>query len=239
MSENLLVQADLAAAVPPSGIEPTATEAHATYQRLRAAILLGRLGPGEALVEAELMERLGVGRTPLREAVRLLMHDGLVEVLPRRGTYVTPVDLSDYAHLMALRRGLETVVARRAVECGSPSQVEDFVAFVERATAGAQAEETDLALDTEFHARILAMTGNRYLEPVYWRLIGESMRMLRAAGAAFDDATSMQPTFVAVSEALQGGNVAALEEALQGHVDGFENRLISMIRRWPSNLRHR
>jgi DNA-binding GntR family transcriptional regulator len=235
---EVLVEPVLAAAVPPSGMEHTSTEAHHTYQRLRAAILLGRLAPAEPLVESELMSILQVGRTPLREAVRMLMHDGLVEVLPRRGTYVTMVDLAESAHLLAARRGLERVVATRAVACGTRSEIGGFEEFVERARSSSSSEENDLALDTEFHARILAMTHNRYVEPTYWRMVGESMRMLRSAGAAFDDSASMQPAFDGVAEGLRRGDPTVVDEALQSHIDSFERRLHEIIRGWQSNLRH-
>lgn len=239
MSTDLLldVHLELAATLPPGGVEHGTTEAHLAYQRLRAAILLGRLAPGVALMEGELMEALHVGRTPLREAVRLLAHDGLVEVLPRRGTYVTPVDLQDHVHLIGARRGLEAVIAERAIACATTAQIDAFVAFADAAENAGESEEVDLALDTDFHRQILEMTHNRYLEPAYWRLVSESMRMLKAAGAAFEGTGTLKPTFDAVARALEEHSVPLLTVELQTHVASFESALLDIMRRWPSTRR--
>ena len=85
-------------------------------QRIRELIVTLELPPGSPLSERELMERLGLGRTPVREALRTLAQEKLVEVYPRRGIVVAPVDVGDLASLSEARRTLESFAARLAAE---------------------------------------------------------------------------------------------------------------------------
>ena len=80
------------------------------------------------------MKNLSVGRTPLRDALHHLAHEGLVEILPRRGTFVTEVTLSDLQQVFEVRSGLEDIVARLAVERCTP---EDLEAVAELRARGA------------------------------------------------------------------------------------------------------
>src|SRR5689334_13784123 len=83
-------------------VDPT-TGAQAVYRRLYAEILAGELDPGKAISQIKLAERLGVSRTPLREALRMLERDGLVHAEPNRRVRVTPVSVDDLEQLYALR----------------------------------------------------------------------------------------------------------------------------------------
>jgi DNA-binding GntR family transcriptional regulator len=86
------------------------------YADLRDSIVTLRLAPGTALREDELMRELGLGRTPLREAVKRLALEGLVEVRPRSGTFVTDVHAQDIVHIAELRAELEAQAARLAAK---------------------------------------------------------------------------------------------------------------------------
>src|SRR3954468_1284700 len=88
--------------------------AERAYVELRDSIVTLRLGPGTALREDELMRAFELGRTPLREAVKRLALEGLVEVRPRSGTYVTDVHAEDIGHIAELRAELEAQAARLA-----------------------------------------------------------------------------------------------------------------------------
>src|SRR5688500_19977059 len=109
------------------------TEATQAYRQLRDLIIRTKLRPGAPLVAADLMQRLSVGRTPLRDALHHLDHEGLVEILPRRGTFVTEVTLSDLQQVFEVRSGLEDIVARLAVARCTPDdlvQVEELCSRV-------------------------------------------------------------------------------------------------------------
>ena len=86
------------------------------YYGIRELIVSLELAPGSPVSERELMERLGLGRTPVREALRTLAQEKLVEVYPRRGIVVSPVDVGDLASLSEARIVLESCAARLAAE---------------------------------------------------------------------------------------------------------------------------
>src|SRR3954469_21260931 len=86
------------------------------YYAIRELIVTLELPPGAVVREPELTERLGIGRTPVREALRRLAQERLVEVFPRRGMFVTEVDARDLARLCEVRLALEPEAARLAAE---------------------------------------------------------------------------------------------------------------------------
>src|SRR5262244_609479 len=86
------------------------------YHEIRGLIVSLELAPGAVIEERELIERLGIGRTPTREALRRLAQERLVEVYPRRGMFVTNVEIHDLASLAEVRSVLESHVARLATE---------------------------------------------------------------------------------------------------------------------------
>src|SRR5882757_1831074 len=88
--------------------------AEKAYHAIRNLIVSLQLAPGAVIDERELMEGLGIGRTPVREALRRLAHEGLVEVYPRRGMFVTGVDVRELARLSEVRAVLEPEAARLA-----------------------------------------------------------------------------------------------------------------------------
>src|SRR5829696_10351008 len=90
--------------------------AERAYHELRDRIVTLRLAPGTALREDALMRELGIGRTPLREAVKRLALENLVAVQPRRGTFVTAVEAADIANISEVRAELEGLAAALAAE---------------------------------------------------------------------------------------------------------------------------
>lgn len=147
--------------------------------RLREEILSGRLGPGERLIEDQIRKRFSISRAPLREALRLLAQQGLVEHLPRRGASVTEWSDNDIAELF----GIRTVLERHAVTSAFPlpDDVRDTrlahvrTCLEQMRTAGK--EDDQLGKDDAhraFHAAIVALAGNRQLdlamEPILLKL---------------------------------------------------------------------
>lgn len=143
-----------------------------TARRLRGEILSGELAPGERIVEEQLTRRFGTSRAPLREALRLLGQQGLVEHLPRRGVRVTQLSARDIDELFTLRDVLEQFAVRCALgEGGVPDPVglEAMAAAVtamERATIDGDAL-AQAAGHRAFHLALVAMSGHRHLLDVY------------------------------------------------------------------------
>ena len=92
------------------------SQAELAYREIRALIVTLELAPGALISEPELQERLGLGRTPIREALRTLAHERLVEVYPRRGMFVAALDPRDLSALSEVREQLEPFAARLAAQ---------------------------------------------------------------------------------------------------------------------------
>ena len=134
------------------------------YYRIRDLIVSLELAPGSIVSERELMERLGLGRTPVREALRTLAQERLVDVYPRRGIFVSSVNARDLASLSEVRATLETQAAALAAERATPDERSEFAEIAESMLAAA-AKSDDIAfmrLDQRFNILIATVARNEF-----------------------------------------------------------------------------
>jgi len=133
------------------------------YESLRESIRSGRLPPGERLRETDIAERLGVSRTPVREALRRLQSDGLVTFAPWRGMTVAALDLAQLEELYDMREVLESAAARFAATSASDADVAWLRCLLdEQSAAGSDAGALE-RINREFHDAIYRAAHNRYL----------------------------------------------------------------------------
>jgi DNA-binding GntR family transcriptional regulator len=139
-----------------------------TVNRLRREILAGALVPGERLVEEQVTRRFGISRAPLREALRLLAQQGMVEHLPRRGVRVATLSALDAEELFEVRDVLERFAISRALPC-TPADL--HVVRAELATMRRAATTGDLLeladAHRRFHVELVALAGHRQLLQAY------------------------------------------------------------------------
>ena len=132
---------------------------------LRKAILSNRLKPGERLVEEQLAADLGVSRNPVREALRVLESEGLVEISPRRGASVTNVSEEEAQEIVEVRAAMEGLCARLAARRCTPALKADIEKLLDRGERAAAADDTP-ALE-KIHSQVHALTAraghNRHL----------------------------------------------------------------------------
>ena len=138
--------------------------------RLRRDILSGRTDPGERLVEEQLTRRLGISRAPLREAMRLLAEQGLVEHIPRRGARVATLSDEDVRELYEVRDVLE----RHAI--GTMPAAPDLTRLRSALDTIRKATEADDRLELanahrRFHVEVVALSGNRQLTALYQTIL--------------------------------------------------------------------
>jgi len=122
------------------------------------------LPPGGAVSEAMLSERLGIGRTPIREALQRLARERLVQILPRRGVIVSDINVKAQLRLLEVRREIERLVARSAARRATPEERARFAALAagfER-TARTGDDVTFLRMDREFNELCLAAARNEF-----------------------------------------------------------------------------
>ena len=135
------------------------------FNTLRKAILKGDLKPGERLMEIALAEKLGVSRTPIREAIRKLELEGLVVMAPRKGAKVASITERDLNDVLEVRKGMEELAIRLACERITPEQLDELDKVEKKFLNLIDSENlTELAeVDVEFHDVIYAATNNKRL----------------------------------------------------------------------------
>lgn len=156
----------------------TGSMAERAYHELRARIIDLRLPPGTALDEDRLRTELGVGRTPMREAVKRLEAERMVQVYPRRGTIVTEVSLLDLRAISDARRVMEAFAARTAATRlgdGDRSRITDLL---DRVPSVAQVSTAQaMVFDREVHQVIWAVMRNSYLEDTLSHYFDVALRL--------------------------------------------------------------
>jgi DNA-binding GntR family transcriptional regulator len=145
-------------------IEPAHRIADSVFRGLREAVLNGVIASGSKLSVPALAEQLGVSRSPVREAVARLISDGLAVETPRRGAVVATITSAELAELYEVRCALEGVVARLAVERGSPGLADelDEILAAHRAALDAQDISAAQHCDETFHMTLREASGHSY-----------------------------------------------------------------------------
>lgn len=207
------------------------------YETLRAEILSLRLPPGEDIDDAALGERLGVSRTPIREALARLAGDGLVVQSPNRGVQVAPVNLMDLPRFAEALSLLQRAVMRAAA---LRRTVQDLAridaAYQAFGAASSDRDPLELTLlNRAFHVAIGEASRNRYLAECYARLLDDGTRML-SVPFGFDPETGdsarahtakVADEHRAMVEAIHRGDADAAESLGAAHAELFRSRFIA------------
>lgn len=207
-------------------IETGATQ---TYYQIRDSIIRTELAPGITLSENDLMERFQVGRTPLRDALQRLGHEGLVEIIPRRGTIVTQVTLRDLQQIFEVRSGLEDIVAQLATERRTDDQLHAIRALCEISKRGDPDTESDVDLDASLHTLLLESSQNELLSKLYMRVSDASLRLLYLTKCGMESKKEQQEFFHQVYDALHMRNENRLKEVLREHIQSFRDRIQAAV----------
>lgn len=132
------------------------------FNTLRDAIVTGDLKPGERLMEVELAEKMGVSRTPVREAIRRLETEGLVTMTPRKGTHVAELSIKDIIDVLEVRAALDGLATELAARNIKQEHLRQLDNIHKQYTAALQKENLAMAIkkDVEFHDAIYNAAGN-------------------------------------------------------------------------------
>jgi DNA-binding GntR family transcriptional regulator len=152
------------------------TVQQATVDKLRLAIFSGLFQPGSRLVESQLCEQLGVSRPSLREALRSLQAERLIEIVPNKGPSVPSLSWEDATGIYEVRELLEVEAAGRCASRISPAQLEELEKALLAFQAAASSNESMAQVTTaaDFYAIILGNCGNPILEEVHRGLLARS-----------------------------------------------------------------
>ncbi|HEY3182631.1 MAG TPA: GntR family transcriptional regulator [Gaiellaceae bacterium] len=211
------------------------TRADQAYVRLREEIIATHLPPGTLLREDELMRRLGVGRTPVREALLRLQSDGFITIIPRRGTLVSEVNITDLAAIYEVRARLESWAARLAAERARDEdrrEAEELMRELDAMTDD-QRYEALLALDRRIHRFVYRTSKNDFLfetldhyHNLSLRILQVAMRRYPALTPRLEDVVQEQRTLL---DAICRGDGERAEQVAVDHVLTFEAELRKLI----------
>lgn len=195
------------------------------YVALRELIVSLELPPGAPIKEPELVARLGIGRTPVREALKRLAQERFVEVFPRRGMVVTTVDVRDLSRLCEVRLALEPEAARLAAERATQADLDEFAALsAELASRRRRDEKALIALDRRIHAAIYRASHNHFLEETLEEYFTHALRiwMLALEKTELGAAVHAHAGLIEAIARGQGPRAAAL---MRTHVQHFYDEM--------------
>lgn len=213
------------------------TLAVAAANSIKDAILEGQLLPGEPLHEIELSEKLNISRGTVREALRLLSQEGLVEVIPYRGAFVACLTPQMVEEIYTLRALLEPYAVRLCMEKGAfdAETLDQMAALVRRMGEMEQAgnySET-IKADIRFHEIISERCGHRLLTEVLKNLQSMTLMFILSTKLYQSDMISDEVTHQAIYEGILSGNPQLAEEIVRKHITDAGT---SLLRRMASEM---
>lgn len=192
------------------------------YEGLRLAIVRTELAPGAPIDERDCMEMLGVGRTPLREALQRLVQEDLVVSVPQRGYFVAGNSTNDFFQLQEFRLHSEILAARMAAVRITPSQLAELETLFAEARAGVADNRSDihwhLDIDERMHRLVAEASGNSYLMRTLNRLFALSVRSLYLSRVPVTLISDELTNFDAIYQALRAHDPDAAESAMRQHL---------------------
>jgi DNA-binding GntR family transcriptional regulator len=204
--------------------------AERAYYAIRDRIVSLELSPGAVIDERALIEALGIGRTPIREALRRLAQEKLVEVYPRRGMFVTGVDVRDLARLSEVRAVLESEAARLAAKRASELERDELGTLIGELHAPGRRSGPELvALDERIHRAVYRCAHNQFLEAT---LEGYFVLALRIWYLALDQAMELEGAVLAhgaLLEAIRGGEGERAAALMADHVHDFARSMRGVL----------
>lgn len=195
------------------------------YRRLEEMMVTLRLAPGSGVSEAELSRRLGIGRTPIREALQRLARERLVVILPRRGIVVSEINALTQLRLIETRRELERLLSRRAAKRANEAERAKFRAIA-AGMAKAAEDEDDIAfmrLDQAFNGLVTEAARNEFAAGAMTLMHGLSRRYWYHHYKQVADLPLSARLHGAVAEAIAAGDETRAAEASDRLMDYIES----------------
>jgi DNA-binding GntR family transcriptional regulator len=207
---------------------PKNTKKSIVYDQLKRSIISGEISAGTILNEAELVQSLGVGKTPIREALIMLSHEGLVDAMPRVGYVVTRLTIQDMLEIFALRILLEVDAIGMAAERITENDIHKLEdnnkreAALAKGKAGTSLKEQGYQLNREFHLIIAQATGNQRLVRLIQDLIDDLERAL-----SFDPYIADPSQHGGIIQCLKSRDKTKAQAAMREHIEETRNRIVN------------
>ena len=207
------------------------TNADRAYETVRERLVMLDIRPGEPINDDHLASELGLGRTPVREALKRLERDRLVIAYPRRGTFATAVDMTDLADISEIRKQLEPVAAARAARTAT-AESRARLAKLAEGIAGIDDDDDPrdvLRHDVHVHREIYRASGNPHLETILVGLDAHATRIWCLFLDRLPDVAGHVREHIALLEAIAAGDEDTAAALTLSHVVGFEQAIRALL----------
>ena len=213
------------------GVTRSLSLAEDAAQKIREMILLEKLPPGTALPERDLADALGVSRTPMREAIKLLAHDGLVQYTASRRPFVADPSLEEICNYLRVQGALEALAGELACVQASDAQLREVDRLNQAILAGADGDKVaSFNRDMAFHDAIVRASGNAALMETHERY---NARLWRARFMSSQRRVSRESTrkeHQSIVQALLARDTTAASKALKQHLKTAETNIAQAMR---------
>ncbi|WP_022851871.1 GntR family transcriptional regulator [Limisalsivibrio acetivorans] len=198
-------------------------------ETIRSNIMKGVIKPGERLVEPKLSEQLGISRTPIREALRLLEMEGFIEIIPRRGAIVTQITDKDIDDIFVIKIRLESLAARLSVSKVSDADIERMKELAQKVKEGSTKVTNMVNWNSEFHDIFINNCGNERLIRI---LEGLQQQFKRATVYSFTEmgrTKQVNEEHISIIEAFENEDEDKVEELVEKHIMNGWNFIRSRV----------
>lgn len=199
------------------------------YIALRQRIVRLDFAPGDVLREDELQASLGLGRTPIREALQRLQREHFVTVIPRRGMFVSGIEVEELSMLFETRAVLEPYAARLAALRGTPDEWDEMAETLAQTSDESLDDVAQLALDRRCHEIIWSASGNRFLLDTLDMLYAQSDRLWHLYLADVSDMQHAVDEHQAILSALRDGDGDEVASLVETHVQSFDTQIRAAV----------
>jgi DNA-binding GntR family transcriptional regulator len=200
------------------------------YRLIKKKVVTLELPPSTVIDEQALMRELDLGRTPIREALQRLDSEGLVNIVPRRGTFVNDISITDLQKIFELRTALEGFCARLAARRITEDQIERMESVLRDIEEVHNGDPRALMrIDKRFHGLLYAAADNEFLAETLDRLYDLSLRLWHLVLTRLTGVRHSVEQHRSVLEALKESDEAQAEAHVQAHIVEFQQNIKAML----------
>jgi len=208
---------------------PSLSLAERAYDEIRRMIIRLDLAPGDVVREADLQTRLDMSRTPIREALQRLARDHFVSVIPRRGMFVSAIDVDELSMLYETRAIMEPYAARLATKRGTAADWAEMAEVLAETRLPGKVPAELIQLDRQCHEIIWRASGNRFLTDTLDALYAQSDRLWHMYLSDVHDMGHAVDEHAQIHDALQSGDADRVADLVEAHVNSFDAQVRTAV----------
>jgi DNA-binding GntR family transcriptional regulator len=206
------------------------TDAEKAYLQIKKQIVTTELSPGAVISEANLMDELGLGRTPIREAIKQLQNENLVSVTPRRGMFVADIAVTDLLQIFEVRVELEALATRLAVSRITNGEIAELKRLAEGyKKAVPDDKEFLIDIDNQFHSLLAQATHNKFLVKDLEQYYNLSLRIWYLAINYTQPEDIDIKAHLEILAAIEAQDALRAEQRMRKHIEEFHKTIKQYI----------